>query len=94
MLGLDLESQDGFSEDEMKSAYRRLARKYHPDRNPAGRERFEAIQKAYERLQEKDAHLGGPQDWRILLILKAQCILYERCASELSVYKYAGACCP
>ena len=29
----------------------RLARLYHPDKNPAGRDRFVAVQAAYERLQ-------------------------------------------
>lgn len=90
VLGLDSDSDEGFSEDQMKSAYRRLARKFHPDRNPAGRDRFEAIQKAYERLQQRDTDLGGPQPWRILLIIQAQCIAYERCAAELGAYKYAG----
>ncbi len=49
---------------------RRLARKYHPDKNPAGRERFVAVQKAYERLQAGAAAGQGPQSWRLLLILK------------------------
>lgn len=69
----------------------RLARKYHPDRNPAGRDRFEAVQKAYERLQAGgEAAQGGPQPWRILLLLRAQCILYKRYTSELESFKYAG----
>lgn len=51
-------------------ACRRLARKYHPDKNPAGRERFVAVQKAYERLQAGAAAGQGPQSWRLLLILK------------------------
>ena len=50
--------------------HRRLARKYHPDKNPAGRERFVAVQKAYERLQAGAAAGQGPQSWRLLLILK------------------------
>ena len=50
--------------------FRRLARKYHPDKNPAGRERFVAVQKAYERLQAGAAARLGPQTWRLLLILK------------------------
>lgn len=52
---------------------RRLARKYHPDKNPAGRERFVAVQKAYERLQAGAAAGQGPQAWRLLLILKVRC---------------------
>ena len=43
---LDLKVGDG-SKD-LRRAYRSLARKFHPDKNPAGRETFEAIQNSYE----------------------------------------------
>lgn len=45
------------SADEIKKAYRRLARKYHPDVNPSDKQaetRFKAINEAYEILSDPD----------------------------------------
>jgi preprotein translocase subunit Sec63 len=42
--------------DEIKAAYRALAMKYHPDRNPnnpEAEEKFKQIQKAYDALEER-----------------------------------------
>ena len=62
------------SQDDIKKAYRRLARKYHPDINPGDRvseDRFKALQEAYAVLSDKarrkaydqfgDARAGGWQ---------------------------------
>ncbi|MGA2212546.1 MAG: DnaJ domain-containing protein, partial [Bryobacteraceae bacterium] len=45
----------GAKEDEIRKAYRKLARKHHPDLNPgdkAAEERFKMVQDAYDILRE------------------------------------------
>ena len=55
------------SDEEIKKAYRTLARKYHPDRNPddpKSEERFKEVQGAYDTLSDpqkrKEYDAGGP----------------------------------
>ncbi|XP_057538680.1 dnaJ homolog subfamily C GRV2 isoform X1 [Amaranthus tricolor] len=86
-LSKQIENTD---EEKLKRQYKKLAIRYHPDKNPEGREKFLAVQKAYERLQASIQGLQGPQSWRVLLLLKGQCILYRRYGSVLEPFKYAG----
>src|SRR3954447_23354603 len=58
------------SEDEIKAAYRKLARKYHPDLNPgdkAAEERFKELQEAYDVLSDPENRMKYDQygqNWR------------------------------
>lgn len=79
-------------ENVIRKSYFKLAHKYHPDKNPDGRERFEEINKAYELLSRKNHKrcLEGPDPINITLILKSQSILFDQCSRLLHPYKYAG----
>src|ERR1700749_4396646 len=52
VLGVDKKA----SQEEIKKAYRKLARKYHPDTNkdPGAEERFKQISEAYDVLGDED----------------------------------------
>ena len=43
-----LEVEENASEDDIKKSYRSLSKKYHPDVNPDGAEKFKEINEAYE----------------------------------------------
>jgi molecular chaperone DnaJ len=48
-----LEIEENATEDEIKKSYRSLSKKYHPDLNPQGAEKFKEIAEAYEILGDK-----------------------------------------
>jgi len=49
-----LEVEENSTEDEIKKSYRSLSKKYHPDVNPDGAEKFKEINEAYEVLGDKE----------------------------------------
>ena len=59
ILGVDKKS----STDEIKKAYRKLSKQYHPDVNPEGEEKFKEIAEAYDILgddnKRKSYDMGG-----------------------------------
>ena len=86
------------SADEIKKAYRKLARHYHPDRNPgdkAAEERFKEVQSAYDLLADPDkrkqydtfgdAANGGPPGDLHVVTRVAPSPIYERRDADLVV---------
>ena len=59
VLGLE----PGASDEEVKQAYRRLAKKYHPDLNPGDAEaarKMQEVNEAYDRIKNPEKYRGQP----------------------------------
>uniref|UniRef100_A0A7E4V2Q6 J domain-containing protein n=1 Tax=Panagrellus redivivus TaxID=6233 RepID=A0A7E4V2Q6_PANRE len=81
------------NEATVRKAYYKLATKYHPDKNPEGREIFQTINYAYEFLSStlvRSKNAGVPDIQRIVICLKTQSIIYSRYYEDLADLKYAG----
>lgn len=74
----------------IRKRYYQQAQMYHPDKNPNGRDMFEKVNEAYYFLCSGNHKSSGPDPQNIILILKAQSILFSRHGNELYQYKYAG----
>jgi DnaJ family protein C protein 13 len=89
-LKRDPETSQPPDENKIRKAYFKLAQKYHPDKNPEGRDIFEKVNKAYEFLCSAVKIKDGPDPENINLIMKTQIILFKRYSDILMPYKYAG----
>jgi molecular chaperone DnaJ len=54
ILGLD----ESATQEDIKKAYRKMSKKYHPDVNPEGEEMFKEVNEAYENIGEENKRLN------------------------------------
>ena len=79
VLGIVKKDGKPVEESLIRRSYFSLAQKYHPDKNPDGRDMFEKVNKAYEFLCSRTGKVtDGPDPSNLLLILKTQVILFSR----------------
>ncbi|KRX48642.1 DnaJ -like protein subfamily C member 13 [Trichinella murrelli] len=76
----------------VRKAYYKLAQKYHPDKNPHGREQFEKLNSAYELLASSPCNLSNTDSTvqRIVLCMRAQSLAFQIHTPIFEQYKYSG----
>jgi len=80
-LGLSTTDESWKDQSVVRRAYFKLAQKYHPDKNPEGREQFEQINYAYEFLSSaliRERNNAMPDIQKVVICLRAQSIVYSR----------------
>jgi hypothetical protein len=77
-----------YDNGQLRKAYKNLAREFHPDKNPKGREMFEKIQQAYELLSSVELQVTETNLLNVLLLVKTQNILYRRFPQQIGDQKY------
>lgn len=79
---------DKFEASQLRKAYKVLARQYHPDKNPGGRDMFEKIHLAYELLSSVESKNNETNMETVLLLIETQNIIYRRYAQDVLDQKY------
>lgn len=87
VLGL----KKGASDDEIKKAFKKMARQYHPDLHPDDKEceeKFKEINKAYEILSdpEKDRNTISSVMPELILIMEAEALQADSTAADLEIW--------
>eukprot|EP00992_Anisonema_acinus_P015533 TRINITY_DN9781_c0_g1_i4.p1 TRINITY_DN9781_c0_g1~~TRINITY_DN9781_c0_g1_i4.p1 ORF type:complete len:504 (+),score=104.29 TRINITY_DN9781_c0_g1_i4:116-1627(+) len=72
--------EENATEDDIKKSFRKLAIKYHPDKNPDGAEMFQKIQNAYDILSDEEQR---NQYIQLLAIQRNKTILKETTLADL-----------
>lgn len=83
-----LQLNDRFDNAELRKAYKNLARQYHPDKNPNGRDMFEKIHLAYELLSSIELQVVETDINNVVLLIKTQNIIYRRFPEAVADQKY------
>ena len=83
-----LELKAKYTNSDLRKAYKKLARLYHPDKNPNGRDMFEKIHESYEFLSHVELKLLETDLTDVVLFIKTQCIIYRRFPKAVADQKY------